>query len=82
MVGSSILEYLDTFGHPLVPSSYVINGFKLGEWVSEQRRKNNKGIIKPKRFEKLKNVGSASFFLYRRDDGVSLVYSTPLGVTT
>ena len=40
-------------GHARVPASYIIDGFKLGEWVTRQRQFHAKGRLEADRERRL-----------------------------
>ncbi len=50
-------KYYEAFGHSDVPQAYVTSdGFKLGEWVSDQRVAYKNGVISKRRKKLLKEV--------------------------
>jgi superfamily II DNA or RNA helicase len=46
-------EYIEHHGDSLVPSSYVVDGYKLGSWVIVQRHKRAKGTLDGQRERRL-----------------------------
>jgi Helicase associated domain len=46
-------EYIEEHGNSLVPQSYVVDGYKLGSWVTVQRHKHAKGALDPERERRL-----------------------------
>ena len=46
-------EYIEHHGDSLVPQSYVVDGYKLGSWVTVQRHKHAKGTLGPERERRL-----------------------------
>ena len=50
-----LCNYKKEFGDCLVPFSFMLNGFKLGFWVSNQRQRKNK--IPINRLERLNQLG-------------------------
>ena len=52
---SKLLQFKELEGHCRVPSSYKLEGFKLGQWVRVQR--TNKDIMPPERKQRLDGIG-------------------------
>lgn len=54
-------ELLEQFkfenGHCKVPQKLVLDGFKLGQWVSGQRKNYKKGNLSPDKLQKLNQIG-------------------------
>ena len=49
-----ILEaYVSSAGHACVPRMYVLDGYRLGQWVCRQRRHHADGALDPGRAERL-----------------------------
>ncbi|MGN7779031.1 Helicase associated domain protein [Mycolicibacterium sp. 22603] len=46
-------NYIEHHGDSLVPQSHVVDGYRLGSWVTVQRHKRNKGTIEPERERRL-----------------------------
>jgi superfamily II DNA or RNA helicase len=44
-------------GHCRVPQGYIENGYRLGQWVSIQRQRQNKGALSEERRERLDKIG-------------------------
>ncbi len=51
-----LLEYVEVHGDARVPSSYVVDGCRLGVWVAKQRIKWRKGSLETDRERKLEGV--------------------------
>lgn len=51
-----LIEFKHQHGHFLIPSDYETNGYKVGNWVTEQRVNFKKGILEEYRLEKLKEI--------------------------
>ncbi len=49
-------DYIEHHGDSLVPQSYVVDGYKLGSWVTVQRHKHAKGTLDPEREHRLANL--------------------------
>ncbi|MGB8390262.1 helicase associated domain-containing protein, partial [Mycobacterium sp.] len=45
--------YIEHHGDSLVPQSYVVDGYKLGSWVTVQRHKHSKGTLDAERERRL-----------------------------
>ncbi len=54
---SLLEEYYKEHGDIDVPQSYVVNGIKLGIWVSTQKQTYNKGMLTSKQIERLEKLG-------------------------
>ena len=53
----SLIEYAKEYGNTNVPSKYKTkNGFKLGQWVSNQRQFYKKGKLSPERIKDLEKL--------------------------
>ena len=50
-------EYYIENEHLLVPYETVVNGVRLGEWVSRQRKKYAENMLEPYQIEKLESIG-------------------------
>jgi superfamily II DNA or RNA helicase len=48
-----LLVYVETHGNARVPSSYAIDGYRLGAWVSQLRGKRTDGTLDPDRQRQL-----------------------------
>lgn len=48
-----LLDYVEQTGHARVPSRYLFNGYKLGNWVAVQRDRHRDGILAPERARRL-----------------------------
>ena len=48
-------DYKESKGHCSVPKRYVVEDFKLGGWVAQQRK--NKDSLTPERLERLNSLG-------------------------
>jgi superfamily II DNA/RNA helicase len=60
-----ILKYKRKFGDANVPQSYKTpEGFKLGSWLSEQRKDYKKGKLNNERIERLEDIGFICDQLY------------------
>jgi superfamily II DNA or RNA helicase len=46
-------QYIKDHGNSLVPQSYVVDGYKLGSWVTVQRHKRAKGALDTERERRL-----------------------------
>ena len=53
---SRLLEYVERTGDARVPSSYVLDGYKLGYWVNSQRNDYTDGTLKSDRQRRLDSV--------------------------
>ncbi len=49
-------RYAAAYGHAQIPTSYVVDGFKLGRWVNGQRVRYARGTLRPDRREKLESL--------------------------
>jgi superfamily II DNA or RNA helicase len=49
-------EYVDEHGDTTMPTSYVVDGYRLGGWVAAQRSNYTKGVIKPDQQRKLEEL--------------------------
>ncbi len=52
-------EYYKKQGHLRIPRDFQVDGVKLGIWISEQRKKYNKGTLSKDRIDKLNAIGMA-----------------------
>ncbi|WP_428842135.1 helicase associated domain-containing protein, partial [Planktotalea frisia] len=52
---SKLLQFREAEGHCTVPTSYKLDGFRLGKWVRTQR--TVKGIMTPERKQRLDDIG-------------------------
>jgi superfamily II DNA or RNA helicase len=53
---SHLLEYVASHGHARVPSSYRVDGYRLGQWVGTQRQKYAKGTLDADRQRRLQDL--------------------------
>jgi Helicase associated domain len=53
---SRLLDYVKRNGNARVPTSYTIEGYKLGVWVQTQRRKHSKGTLDADRIRRLEEL--------------------------
>ena len=51
-----LLGYAEHHGHARVPNSHTVDGFKLGHWVSNQRRNYAKGMLEADRQRRLEHL--------------------------
>lgn len=51
-----LLKYIEVHGDSLVPQSYVVDGYKLGSWVTVQRHKHAKCTLNTERERRLDAV--------------------------
>lgn len=54
---SKAREYFNTYGNLAVPSDYVADGFALGNWISENRKKYAKGLLTEQQIAELEACG-------------------------
>lgn len=53
---SRLQEYLQHHGDARVPVSYVVDGYRLGEWVHQQRKNYKNGILDADRQQRLQEL--------------------------
>jgi superfamily II DNA or RNA helicase len=53
---SHLLRYVNQHGHPLVPQSYTVDGYRLGSWLNEQRQTFREGKLDPDRKRRLEEL--------------------------
>ncbi len=53
---SHIVNYVKQHGHARVPSSYTVNGYRLGQWVVVQRHVHAKGVLSAEREHRLEGL--------------------------
>ena len=53
----ALRQYKETYGDCLVPSSYTINGFKLGSWVWTKRGSKKRGALSAEVVDRLNAIG-------------------------
>jgi hypothetical protein len=51
-----LVAFAQREGHTAVPQKHVENGFALGKWVSEQRRRHHAGSLSPERADRLADL--------------------------
>ncbi len=49
-------DYVEGHGNALVPKSYTVDGYPLGEWVGTQRAYHKRGKLEPDRERRLKEL--------------------------
>jgi Helicase associated domain len=50
-----LADYIDQHG-ARVPSAYSVDGFRLWQWVNDQRKRHTKGTLEPDRERKLEQL--------------------------
>lgn len=53
---AALVKFVELHGHARVPSSYTIDGYKIGQWVVVQRHFHAKGRLSEERAERLRNL--------------------------
>ena len=53
---SRLLDYVERHGHARVPSSYKVDGHRLGQWVANQRHTHAKGTLDADREHRLEEL--------------------------
>jgi Helicase associated domain len=53
---SRLHEYVPHHGDARVPVSYVVDGYRLGEWVHQQRKNYKNGILDADRQQRLQEL--------------------------
>jgi hypothetical protein len=51
-----LLRYIECHGDARVPQSCTVDGYKLGQWVSNQRARQAKGKLDANRQQRLQNL--------------------------
>ena len=53
---SRLLNYVERHGHARVPDAYTVDGFKLGQWIQDQRSFYARGTLEPDRQRRFENL--------------------------
>ncbi|CPR10900.1 helicase-associated [Mycobacterium bohemicum DSM 44277] len=53
---SRLLDFVDRHGRARVPLSHTVDGYKLGQWVSVQRTRRDKGTLEADRQHRLQDL--------------------------
>jgi superfamily II DNA or RNA helicase len=51
-----LLRYVDQHGHSRVPTSYTVDGYRLGKWVGKQRHRHSEGTLDADREGRLQEL--------------------------
>jgi len=51
-----LVQYVESHGDARVPTSYTVDGYRLGQWVLVQRRTNTEGILNVDRQRRLQEL--------------------------
>jgi superfamily II DNA or RNA helicase len=57
-------EYVEHHGHCRVPASYIVDGYRLGQWVSNQRANYANGILDADRQHRLQELPGWTWNLF------------------
>ena len=66
MAYSLLCAFVEREGHPRVPQKALVNGVRLGTWVSNQRKAQKKGQLSPERAERLSSLPGWSWDAFAR----------------